>query len=307
MPPPSDITVDKLAEFRGHSQPIYSLSPSYRPGHLLSCGAEGIVAEWNTATAEGKALVQAQSPVYSMRLLPELKLLVIGLRSGELAFADLHTGAVKRRVQLHQGAIFDIAPFPDQNYLLASGEDGALSIWDLERLDHLHYQRISPKSIRTITFSPDGQSILTGGTDTHLRILDLGLNPLQSWPAHTSSIFRITWDPTGRKLYSTGRDAHIKSWKPAALQTPIREVPAHMYTVNDLVWHPDGTHLFSGSMDKTIKLWHADSLELLKVISFERHACHWNGVNRLLWHQDTLYSCSDDRRIMAWHISIPTP
>lgn len=297
------IHAEKLTEYRGHTQAIYLVLPSYRPGHFLSGGAEGIVAEWNAASEEGKALVQADSPVYAIRLIVDRQLLVLGLRSGEVAFCDLESGRILRRVQLHRGAVFDLQCFPDGRFLLASGEDGALSVWDLDRLDHLHYIRVAAKSLRSIAFSPDGQRLAVGASDGRLRLFDIGLNLVEEIHHSNFSIFRVLWDGEGRRLYHTGRDAHLHARALDGTQAPA-PVPAHVGAVNDLIWHPDQRHLFTASMDKSIKLWDADTLSLKKVVNFEKQGCHFNGVNRVCWWEDRLLSCSDDRKIMAWRFEV---
>jgi WD40 repeat protein len=296
--------VTKLKEFTGHTAAIYSLSPSTKPGFFISCGSEGIVAEWNLETGEGKAIVQAPGAVFSILILPERDLLLLGLQSGDLVFVDLRNGETIKRVQLHKKSIFDLLLLPHGQHVLASGEDGAISVWNLERLDHLHYQRISTKSVRTLTYDASTQRLYAGASDQTIRELDLGLNELKHWRAHEKSIFRLLVGEEGR-LYSTGLDAHITLWNiDQSHSNPERmiSVPAHNFAVNDLIQGPDGM-LISGSMDKSIKFWNPNSLELLKVVNFEKNQCHWNGVNRLLWLENSLVSCSDDRKIMLWKIN----
>lgn len=293
----------KLKEFTGHTAAIYSLSKSARPGHFISCGSEGIVAEWNLETGEGKAMAKAPAAIFSICLIADRQLLLMGLQSGDLIFVDLHTGEAIKRVQLHKKSVFDLLPLPDGQHVLAAGEDGALSLWNLDRMDHIHWQQLSPKSVRTLAYDPGRQRLYAGASDFQLRELDLGLTVQRQWVAHQSSIFRVLAGVEGR-LYSTGRDAHLKLWDVQVDGPPkaIADVPAHNYAVNDLIVAPSGL-LISGSMDKSIKIWHPLTLELLKVINFEKNQCHWNGVNRLLWLDDTLLSCSDDRKVMAWRIS----
>lgn len=296
--------VTKIKEFTGHTAAIYSLSPSTKLGHFISCGSEGIVAEWNLETGEGKAIVQAPGAVFSGLLIAERDLLLLGLQSGDLVFVDLRNGETIKLVQLHKKSIFDLLLLPDGQHVLASGEDGAISVWNLERLDHLHYQRISVKSVRTLAYDASTQRLYAGASDQTIRELDLGLNELKHWRAHETSIFRLLVGEGG-KLYSTGLDAHITLWSiHQSDSNPERmiSVPAHNFAVNDLIQGPDGM-LISGSMDKSIKFWNPNSLELLKVVNFEKNQCHWNGVNRLLWLENSLLSCSDDRKIMLWKIN----
>lgn len=294
--------VQKLREYTGHTAAIYNLSRSLQPGHFISCGSEGIVAEWNLETGEGKAIARVPAPIFSLCLVPDRNLLLLGLQMGDLVFVNLGLEQPIRRVQLHKKSIFDLLPLPDGQHVLASGEDGAVSVWNLDRMDHLHYQQVSQRSIRTMTLDATTHRLYLGASDLAIRELDLGLNLLRAWKAHTHSIFRLLVGEDG-KLYSTGRDAWIRRWD--VLQdgrpTELQAVPAHNYAVNDLVVGPDGL-LYSGSMDKSIKVWNPANLELLKVINFEKHQCHWNGVNRLLWLDGTLLSCSDDRKVMAWKV-----
>lgn len=296
------IQIKKIREYQGHVQPVYSLSPSLQDGHFLSCGSEGIVAEWSFATGDAKAIVQAQTPIFSMRLFPERKMIMLGMESGEIVFADLVSNKPLRRIQLHKSAVFDIIPLPGGENAVACSQDGCLSIWNLDRMDHLHLQRISPKSVRTLTLSPDGKTLLAGASDNQIRIFDLGLELQKEWTAHKLSVFRLTFSPDGKILASTGRDAHVTTWDVTNDHKMLHSVPAHMYTVNDVVFNPNSGDLFSGSMDKSIRMWDPETLELKKAIDYTKNACHRNGVNRLLWHEDRLLSCSDDRRVMEWEV-----
>ncbi|HHG85979.1 MAG TPA: hypothetical protein ENJ82_14625, partial [Bacteroidetes bacterium] len=253
MPPLPSSTplVAKIREFTGHAQPVYNLSPSTRPGFFLSCGSEGLVAEWNIATGEARAIVKAQSPIFSMRLLLQRKLLVLGMQSGEVVFADLGASQPLKRFLLHKSAIFDALLLPDGKHLLISSQDGSISVWNLDKMDYVHQQQVSPASIRSLVLAPDKMSFLAGSSDQKIRIFDLGLNLLKEWKAHTMSIFRLAFSPYGHHLVSTGRDAQIALWDVKNDYKLLHNVPAHMHAVNDLVYPTDSPWLFSGSMDKS--------------------------------------------------------
>ena len=297
------VQVQKIREYLGHTQAIYTLAESLRQGYFLSAGSEGLVVEWDIEGGVGKPLVKTESPIYSMLVLKERGVLALGLRSGEIAFVDLVKGGMIRRVNLHRGAIFDLLPLQDGHSMLASGEDGALSIWNLDRFDHLHYQKISPKSIRTIDLNARNGLIALGDSNHEIHLLDAGLQTRHRWKAHGSSVFRVLWGADGHTLYSTGRDALIKSWAIGEGSEPLGHVAAHLGAVNDLVKGP-GNWMFSASMDKSIKLWQPD-LTLRKVVDHTKFGCHWNGVNRILWHEGSLFSCSDDRKIFRWQFDLP--
>lgn len=300
---PSPIQIHKVQEYIGHQGPIYSLSPSYRPGYFLSCASEGIVAEWSlgSSTAENAvAVAQSPGPIFSMRLFPERNLLLMGLESGDLLFTDIKVGKTLRRVQLHKKAIFDFLPLPDGKTILVSGGDGALSLWDLDRLDHIHYQKISSKSVRTLAMHPSKEQILVGASDNLIRVYDPDLKNQKEWTAHQRSVFRLTFSQDGKYLLSTGMDAHLTSWDVTNDYQKLQSVPAHLYTVNDIAPSDDPEIVYTGSMDKSIKMWRTRDLKLLKVCNWEKNQCHRNGINRLLWIEGDLLSAGDDRKIMRW-------
>lgn len=300
-------SIQKVAQFHGHKGPVYDLLPSYRPGHLLSSASEGIVAEWNLETEEATAIAQSPGPIFSMCIIPERNLLLLGLESGDILFTDLKTRKTLRRVQLHKKAVFNFLPLPDGQTVLASGADGALSLWNLDQLDHIHYQAISKSSVRSLVLHPNGNQILSGSSDQQIRVFDLGLNLLKSWKAHELSVFRLAFSQDGSTLLSTGRDAHLCSWDVNADYQLLHSVPAHTYTVNDIALPTDPGIAFTGSMDKSIKMWRIDDLKLLKVCSFEKNQCHRNGINRLLWWEDSLFSTGDDKVIMRWKFEEEAP
>ena len=299
---PSRFEVQKLAEYTGHKGPIYSLLPSYRPGHFLSCASEGVVAEWSIASGDAVAVAQSPGPIFSMCLIPERNLLLLGLESGDLLFTDIQKKTTLRRVQLHKKAIFDLLPLPDGNTVLVSAGDGALSLWNLDQLDHIHYQKVSSSSVRTLALQPKTGDILAGASDNRIRIFDPGLELKKDWTAHKLSVFRIAFSADGQTLFSAGRDAHLSSWDVSNDYQMLHSVPAHMYTVNDIVFSNglEKQYLFTGSMDKSIRMWDPDSLKSLKTCNFENDLCHWNGVNRLLWLDGNVISAGDDRKIMRW-------
>lgn len=293
------IAVQKSQEYTGHTGAIYSLSAGPRPGTLLSCASEGIVACWDLEKGDAEAVAKAPGPIFAMHLVPDRDLLLLGLENGDLLFNDLKQKRTLRRVQLHKKALFDFLVLPDGQHFVASGADGAISLWNLDSLDHLHYQNVSPASVRSLSLAPGGDQLLCGASDHHIRVFDLGLNEQKRWKAHNNSVFRIAFSPDGKYLVSTGRDAHVNLWDARSYES-LASVPGHLFAVNDIVFPGRSDYFFTGSMDKSIKLWQSEDLRLLKVCNFEKNACHWNGINRLLWLEDELYSCSDDRRIMRW-------
>lgn len=284
--------------FSGHKSGIYCLQPSVRQGYLLSCGSDGYIAEWNVATGEGRTLLQCPGAIFSLWVDAQRGLLAAGTQAGILYFADLKTNTVLKAFEAHTRGIFDLLLLPG-NLLAATGGDGFITLWNPDTLELQTRRSVSGESIRTL-ISWHASTLLAGSSDGWIRQLTPELEIMYAWEAHRFSVFRLLTVPGEHQLFSAGRDAHINVWDQTFRN--VDSLPAHLYAINDLVPHPTLPLLFSGSMDKTIKIWNQSPLTLLRVADPARNGVHRNGVNRLLWMGERLYSCSDDRTIMEWEL-----
>jgi WD40 repeat protein len=74
----------------------------------------------------------------------------------------------------------------------------------------------------------------------------------------------------------------------------------HTQDVKFVLWHPSGQLLFSASYDNNVKLFGCplDGDEWLCMDTLVGHA---STVWSLAWHDNKLYSVSDDKQIFEWH------
>lgn len=261
-----------------------------------------LVVEWELGKPDGVSVLLADAAIYSILHIPEHEMLVVGLSHGGIQFFDLHNRYVAKAVKFHKDGIFDIQLTPDKQSVMISSADGAISRWDLKTLEHTHWQQLSTKSVRTMTYSPDGEHLLVGSSDNSIRILDKDLKQVKQLEKHYLSVFRIAFSPDNGMLYSVGRDAHLRIWDPKRDYEEVEAIPAHMYAINDLIFLPNNL-MATGSMDKSIKIWDQNTFELTSVVRPEQGGCHKNGVNRLVRIGDKLLSCGDDKLIMEWTVT----
>ncbi|MBX3101236.1 MAG: WD40 repeat domain-containing protein [Bacteroidetes bacterium] len=297
--------VTKIHEYLGHTQSVYALAPAHLPGHFLSAGGDGIVAQWALDRPDvAVGLLRAPLPLYSLECLPAGHLVLAGQNDGGLHALDLATGSLRKSIRVHQRPIFGLQVLPGDAYFLACSEDGQLSVWDCATISCQTTAQISQASLRTVVMHPRGKEFAIAGSDGYVRVYALdGFRQLYSWQAHANTVFTLCYSPDGELLLSGSRDAHLKSWDARHGYSLVQDVPAHLFAVNDMTFSPDGVHLATASMDKTIKLWDPYTLTLIKVIDRPRNGCHLTGVNRLLWLPGgELLSCSDDRTIMQWQV-----
>jgi WD40 repeat protein len=274
---------------------------SHKDRHFLSAGGDGWVTEWDMDHPEtGRVVVNVESQVFSLAISPPEwpeQCILAGNMLGGLHWVDRNDPSRTRNILHHDKGLFDILWIG--NEVFTGGGDGAITRWDATRKKPVESFQLSNRSVRALAYSPHHHLMAAGAGDGNIYLLDSkDFTLVNTIAAHDNSVFALAWSPDGERLLSGGRDAHLKVWDIAG--NNLSSQPAHWFTINHITFSPDGTHFATASRDKTIKIWQSDTLELVKVLETIRDHGHVNSVNRLLWTDDYLISCSDDRTALMF-------
>jgi WD40 repeat protein len=301
-----DIVVNKKATLTGHTDCIYTLESGPDANLFFSSGGDGMVVMWDVRNPEqGELILKVPGSVYALKFIPETSLLVTGHNFEGIHLVDINTRERTGSLKIGTSAIFDIS-FENDKLFVATGE-GSLFVVGLDPLKILQKIQLSEKSLRCVRIIPERNEIAIGSSDNFIRILELKTLKLKKEiDAHTNSVFALNYNNRTNSLLSGSRDAHLKFWNAGQNYEQEEKIVAHMYAINDIKYRSDGRLFATGSMDKTIKIWNASDNRLLKVLDKNRHGGHSTSVNKLFWsnHMDLLISCSDDRTISIWDITI---
>jgi WD40 repeat protein len=296
--------VEKVAELTGHSNPIFTLELSQKPGILFTGGNDKGLVEWSL---ENNAFIKVMFPVaasiYAIHGPAGYPLLFTGLRNGDVLVFDFIEQKIIRTLKHHQSPIFDIKSINRKNELLVASEDGIVSVWSLKTLEQVYSIKVSQDTIRSISISPDEKQVAFGCRDNTIKIYDLeDYTLIKVLHGHTMPVFAVQYAPDGSYLVSGSRDAQVKIWDSLSFEM-IKNIPAHLFAVNHIAFHPTLPYFATASMDKSIKIWGSDDFKLYKIISREKgFASHLLSINKLAWNGNQLLSVSDDKRIIIWDI-----
>jgi WD40 repeat protein len=298
------INVEKIAELTGHSNPIFALALSQKPGILFTGGNDKGVVEWSLKTNSFiKVMFPVAASIYAIHCPVGYPLMMTGLRNGDVLVFDFLKQQLIPSLKHHRKPIFDIKSVSSKNELLVASEDGTVSIWSLETFQLLHTIKVSNDTVRCISISPNEKQVAFGCRDNKVRVYDLEdytlTNTLQG---HTMAVFSIQYSPAGDYLVSGSRDAQVKIWDTRTYEL-MQNIPAHLFAVNHIAFHPTQPYFATASMDKSIKVWGSDDFKLYKVISREKgFDTHRLSINKIAWNNDELISLSDDKNIIIWNI-----
>ena len=120
---------------------------------------------------------------------------------------------------LGYGAINDISLLnTGEMLIIAAGHvDGNITIWDAQRKSLFTEikENSQGKEVRTISFSPDGKYLISGGFDNKIKIYDILNNfNLAGELEHNDKVVSVRWHPDLPIIVSTSADKTARLWSP---------------------------------------------------------------------------------------------
>ncbi|AKG20878.1 WD40 repeat domain-containing protein [Calothrix sp. 336/3] len=197
--------------------------------------------------------------------------------------------------------------------IVASGSRGETKLWDLSQgelidtlLDYPWTVSGLVDEVNALAFSPDGQTLVSGGADSTIKLWHTGARDLiDIMHKHNGIVRCVTFTPDGRMLATGGDDRKILFWdllyRQVTVALSLDDTAAH-----SLVLSPDGQILVTGSYRK-IKVWHLEQPMNSKSPEAElKHTLmgHSHIVTALAMSSDRqiLVSGSKDKMIKIWHL-----
>ncbi len=157
---------------------------------------------------------------------------------------------------------FATAISPNNSAVAMACSNGKLLLYSLS--DGTELANISAHStwVTTVAFSPNGQYLVTGGSDDKVKIWDTNGNLLFTCLGHSADVSDVKVSPDNLFVISASKDKTIKVWD-IATGNLVRSIAGHTFGINCIDLSPDGTKVVSASTDRTCKIWKLETGELL--------------------------------------------
>ena len=319
-----------LMTLAGHTGVVDGLAFCPDESCLVTTSWDGTVRVWDLRPSRELLTIPAhQGQVHGLAFSPDGNYLATSGTDGLARVWRLEQSAneVKAVPLLTVGAgtdpIWAVAFNSHGAQLLTAGADRIATIWSLDDdkmaataqfplVGHVPGTATFVRGIKSVATSPDGQRIVTAGTDNTARIWNAktGTELLvvdDHEPVITESgiagVTDVAYSPDGGLLATSGSDGVVKI-RNAETGQALATFTGHVGDVNSVAFSPDGKRLATGGIDSTAKVWDVERGELLLDLSG-----HNGPVTDVAFHPDgTLLATSGfDTIAKIWDIEAGSP
>ncbi|MEM9488503.1 MAG: pentapeptide repeat-containing protein, partial [Myxococcota bacterium] len=146
-------------------------------------------------------------------------------------------------------------------------------------------------SITAIAWSPNGSRIVSGGSDSTVRLWDARSHAqLACLRGHHSAVLVVEWSPDGERLLSASTDRTVRVWDAHSGQE-LACFAQHSDEVIRAAWSPDSARIASvGGADHVVRVWDTSSGESCRDLTTESRVM---AVARQLGGDRLLAACVD--------------
>jgi WD40 repeat protein len=175
-----------IRELRGHRDMVEALMFSQDGTRLLSTSRDGTLRLWDLKTGQLNLSIKTSGPVYAAAFSPDAKQVAGASDSFDGKQSSIHvwhTGDGQEiRNFLLKNPVHSLSFSPDGRHVASGGlGSGEVQVWNIQSgIIDLELRVPYEARIRGMTYSPDGQYILTG----------IPKNPSIIWNAQTGRIIR---------------------------------------------------------------------------------------------------------------------
>ena len=120
--------------------------------------------------------------------------------------------------------------------------------------------------VKSLSYSPDGRFLVSGGRDKVVKLWDMQNGRLvRNFENQSSEVNAVTVSSDGSQVAVSGADSTIRLWDTQAGNL-LQSIKGHTGSVNSVFFSPLGSTLLSGGDDGILKAWDARTGKLLKTL-----------------------------------------
>ncbi len=245
------------------SSAIQSLCISSDGQWLCTAHHDAYLTLWDIATHTVLRQIRTAAPCQALAFSPD-GMILAGLQTGETVLYD-RNGTLVQTLASRPSPVLAIAIQPMGNLALVAFEDGMLLQWlhsaegGWQFKDSLHAHALA---IETVSFSPDGNFVLTGSRDHSARLFTAeDLRPIYTLLGHTATVHSTGFRADHHSIFTAAADGTVRRWifpYPLAETVEQRSSSAVIATR----YSQDGRYLLTAA-DSTVAIYQVTNHQLV--------------------------------------------
>ena len=201
-------------------------------------------------------LIAPSGVVTALAYSPSGVMLAAGYSSGAIRLWDL---ASHRTISATTWRATPLAlAFTGGGQQLEVADADAVGTWNLTDQARITARPFaSPAQGNAVAFSPDGQTVATGGADGNVRLWDAATEQEIGLPMSSDAqpVAAVAFSPDGTLVAAGSADGNVQLWNTASQQEAGSALAAGPAGADALAFSPDGKLLATGGQDGTARLW----------------------------------------------------
>lgn len=297
--PSGQVEAKGLQVLQTHTDSILDLAFHPNNKMLASASLDGSVRLWQLST-QGVEVLPHPAGVTSVSFSSGGHRLLTGAKDGVVRLWELASKEVIRSYK-HTDAILEARLTPDGGMVVASGEDGRLSLWKTSTGQRKQSWSTGGGVARGLQFQEQGTKLLAGLASGDVVIWELSSAKEQRrFSAHPKGILRMNFDEKRQRLLTISSDQTFKLWDfPTGQLLMLRQNGSQ--PTYDIAIRPNSQDLAVASTNE-LSLWPQAG-----TVPFKRWYAHQERMLRIVFSHDSRYlaAAGQDQVITLW--TCPTP
>lgn len=230
--------------------------------NIVTGGGDGVLHFWDINTERESGDFYGKGHIGSIRALamaPEGGYFLSAGSDTSVRLWRIPDGDLIASFRGHEQSVEAVAVSLDGTTGFSASDDGTVRHWDLNNGSCLRALDM-PVSTRwkVVTLSPDGKSLIAGGTGGSLCLWEIATYKLtRHFKGHRGTVLSTQITPDGKHLVSGSDDRTVRVWEIATARC-VRTFSGHAGAVQGIAITSDGCAAVSGALDMQnhpLRIW----------------------------------------------------
>lgn len=316
---------EEISLLKGDRQIVKGIAFSLDGSKLIGANSAGWIPRWNISNGKlHSILINEKVKTIGSAIFSEdsTKLVCVGGLYDEIQICDIGeigTSPMIKHIKQDSksGQITAIALSPDKRFLATAIDEWnrvyPIQIWNAITGEHLSTLTGHKRRIKSLVFSPDGQTLASGEYKT-IKVWDMITETSHASFKAPVGFDTLSFSPNGKLLASGCSDRNIRLWNTEAKQEgwmgkinqllPTLTLKGHKDSITDMIFSLDGKTLLSGGDDGTIRAWETTS-------GRQKFVCtgHTDVISQLVVSEKgkTIISTHSWNSLLHWNVNVGHP